>query len=69
MPITHKTITTYTSEGMTFEVSKRLEPLEADWWLEIKWANDENAIEGELIKITKHTAQELAALFQAVSNE
>lgn len=69
MPLIDKVITAFTTEGLTFEATKRTAPKTEDYYLEIKWANNESALDGELLKITKRTAEDLAKLFVLIAEE
>lgn len=67
MPIIDNVITAFTTEGITFAATKRMSPQAEDYWLEINWANGESALDGELLKITKTTAADLARLFTLIA--
>ena len=69
MPIIETVITAFTTEGLTFEATKRTVPQMDDYYLEIKWANNESALDGEILKITKKTAEDLARLFTLIAEE
>jgi hypothetical protein len=71
MKTKHITINTvreaYTSEGLTFELSKRVDEWKADvefkWHLSIKWADGSDALDGYTIQIGDTDIEALAELF------
>jgi hypothetical protein len=67
MPMLETRITSFTTEGITFAATKGSMPKGQDYYLEIKWANDQSALDGELLKITKTTAADLAKFFTLIA--